>query len=304
MPKGMTCKPMDLVAFCTLFVYFLVLVLLLRSIDPGMHSYQVRILYGPVGELIGTAFAIGGLAVMTLSSGAAGSEKEVLCLSQTHHKVMQIYSHKRIVRDKFTIQSQVARQSNRRESWMWACTNLELLASLRPLYLLCSALQGSKNITSITEHSRPGWPIIQWFFDGLQGLLVAIPAHQVLVCHVQATVYGDIMGLAGSILFTLYLLIGRSLRTWMPIFAYVLPVNGTAALGLCASAVVLEGAGFNGSLTGLFGQFFHWQYFWRCFYMAAVPGIVGHVSFNALLKWLHPLIIALPSRSSALCLWW
>lgn len=99
-------------------------------------------------------------------------------------------------------------------------------------------------------------------------------------------------------MFVLYLLIGRVLREWMPLFAYVLPVNLTAALSLCACAVLIEGAKFDASLGGIFGQLADWHYFWRCFYLASVPGIVGHVSFNALLKWLHPLILALPGKSS------
>ena len=102
------------------------------------------------------------------------------------------------------------------------------------------------------------------------------------------------MGLAAAIMFVNYLLIGRSLRTWMPIFAYVMPVNVMAAIALCICAMLFEGSSFNASVHGIFGQFGSSRYFLRCLYLALVPGILGHVSFNALLKWLHPLVIALP----------
>ena len=112
----------------------------------------------------------------------------------------------------------------------------------------------------------------------------------------QATVYGDVVGLAAAVTFVFYLMIGRSLRRWMPIFAYVLPVNAVAALALSGCAILVEGAKFDASKHGLLGAYSHWTYLWRCVYMAAIPGILGHVSFNALLKWLHPLLIALPGE--------
>lgn len=118
----------------------------------------------------------------------------------------------------------------------------------------------------------------------------------ITACVLQATVYGDMMGLTASLMFVLYLLIGRSLRSWMPIFAYVMPVNVMAAISLCTFAIVLEDASFDASIHGIFGQFGKLHYFVPCFYLGAVPGILGHVSFNALLRWLHPLIIALPGK--------
>lgn len=104
------------------------------------------------------------------------------------------------------------------------------------------------------------------------------------------------MGYVAAIFFVVYLTIGRTVRTWMPIFAYVLPVNAIAALVLSSAALATEGAGVNRTPNGIFGQYCSWHYLWRSAYLGVVPGILGHVSFNALLKWLHPLLIALPGK--------
>ena len=82
------------------------------------------------------------------------------------------------------------------------------------------------------------------------------------------------MGLMSEVFFVVYLLIGRTLRSRMPIFAYVLPVNAIAALSLCCAALVYEGAGFNRTAQGLFGMCGSWHYLWRSLYLGAVPGFV------------------------------
>lgn len=116
--------------------------------------------------------------------------------------------------------------------------------------------------------------------------------------YLQVTIFGDAMGIVCSIFYVLYLSIGRTLRSWMPIFAYVFPLFTLGTITLCILALVFEGAEFNTTTKGLFGQYGSWHYLWRAFYLGAVPGIMGHVSFNTLLKWLNPLVIALAGKRS------
>ena len=108
------------------------------------------------------------------------------------------------------------------------------------------------------------------------------------------------MGIICVILYVFYLSIGRSLRSWMPLFAYVFPLFSLATITLGIAAVTVEGARFNTSTHGLFGQYGSWHYLWRSLYLGTVPGIVGHVSFNALLKWLNPLVITLAGAARTL----
>jgi len=65
-------------------------------------------------------------------------------------------------------------------------------------------------------------------------------------------------------------------------------VNSLAQVLLCAT-LTFEGVSFDASPTGLFGLFGSWSYLWRSVYLGAIPGVVGMVSFTAVLKWLHPL---------------
>lgn len=114
-----------------------------------------------------------------------------------------------------------------------------------------------------------------------------------LISILQVSLFGDAIGIVSAAFYVLYLSIGRTLRTWLPIFAYVFPLFSLATITLALAALITEGAKFDTSTSGLFGQYVSWHYLWRTLYLGAVPGILGHVSFNALLKWLNPLIIAL-----------
>lgn len=81
----------------------------------------------------------------------------------------------------------------------------------------------------------------------------------------------------------------------MPLFVYACPVTGTAALALTFAALVFEmsasvAAGVRG---GVIGWLLNGKYAACVMYLAIVPGIVGHTGFNALLRWLTPLSVAL-----------
>lgn len=59
-----------------------------------------------------------------------------------------------------------------------------------------------------------------------------------------ATWYGDVMSLGAAAAIIGYMVIGHTLRQWMPLFLYALPVTLTAALVLAAAAATVEGMGF------------------------------------------------------------
>jgi len=46
----------------------------------------------------------------------------------------------------------------------------------------------------------------------------------------QVTLVGDLLGLFAHVVFVIYLAIGRGLRQWLPLFAYVLPMHALTAL--------------------------------------------------------------------------
>ena len=75
---------------------------------------------------------------------------------------------------------------------------------------------------------------------------------------------------------------------------------------LFCAALTFEGVGFDTSSSGLFGLFGSWAYLWKSLYLGIIPGVLGVVSFAAVLKWLQPLVVALPgefkSQTPDLCI--
>ncbi len=110
----------------------------------------------------------------------------------------------------------------------------------------------------------------------------------------QVSLRGDLEALAAATVFAVYLTIGGELRAWMPLFLYAVPVNGVAALVLCSVGLVFEGATpWGAGRQGVFGYLTNGRYAGVSVYLALVPGIVGHTSFNAVLKYISPMIITL-----------
>ena len=110
----------------------------------------------------------------------------------------------------------------------------------------------------------------------------------------QVSLRGDLEALGAATVFAVYLTIGGELRGWMPLFLYAVPVNGVAATTLCSVGLIFEGAvPWGAGRRGIFGYLTDGRYAAVSIYLAIVPGIVGHTSFNAVLKYISPMIITL-----------
>jgi drug/metabolite transporter (DMT)-like permease len=114
------------------------------------------------------------------------------------------------------------------------------------------------------------------------------------VSEEEVTVLGDLLALSASAAVLPYLLIGRKLRSWMPLFIYAAPVTLLAAIELTIAAILFEGAKiFTAGGGGVFGWAGSLHFLPFVLYLGLVPGIIGHTGINALLKYMHPLIITL-----------
>jgi drug/metabolite transporter (DMT)-like permease len=108
-----------------------------------------------------------------------------------------------------------------------------------------------------------------------------------------ATFVGDLFSLFGAISIIGYLHVGRTLREWMPIFLYALPVTAVSAVLSTLLAFVFDGAQLTQTgPRGVFG-FFDAKHFGWVLYLACGPGIVGHTGFNTLLRFFPPLVISM-----------
>ncbi len=101
----------------------------------------------------------------------------------------------------------------------------------------------------------------------------------------QVTYFGDFLAFIGAVTVVGYIVAGRILREWMPVFIYATLVTGIAAIILIPFSWIL---GENTSAIGwLESDLLHWFIL-----LAFLAGIIGHTGLNACLRWLNPLTIS------------
>lgn len=102
------------------------------------------------------------------------------------------------------------------------------------------------------------------------------------------TFLGDSLALLGALTVVGYIVCGRILRSWMPIFLYAFPVTLLGAvLLLPASWLVESDFATYGVLGWLDPTFFGWF-----LALALIAGLLGHTGLNTCLKYLSPLVIS------------
>lgn len=108
------------------------------------------------------------------------------------------------------------------------------------------------------------------------------------------SVAGDAASLAAAFAMIGYLLVGRRLRNWMPIFVYACPVTGSAALLLSLAALATDGHAVIGADgRGVLGWIASGAYAPYVVYLALGPGLAGHTGLNTCLRYMTPLMIGL-----------
>ena len=101
----------------------------------------------------------------------------------------------------------------------------------------------------------------------------------------DVTLWGDFLAFAGAITVVGYIVAGRILREWMPVFVYAVPVTLLAGLLLIPVSILM------GESTSALGWIDSELLGWFIL-LAFLAGIVGHTGLNACLRWLPPLTIS------------
>lgn len=102
----------------------------------------------------------------------------------------------------------------------------------------------------------------------------------------EVTLLGDTLAFLGAITVVGYIVIGRVMRPWLPIFIYATPVTAIAAVLLIPLSYLL---GENSTTFGWIGSsLLPWFVL-----LAFLAGIVGHTGLNACLKHVSPLVISI-----------
>ena len=102
------------------------------------------------------------------------------------------------------------------------------------------------------------------------------------------TVLGDALAFGGAVFVVGYIVVGRILRTWLPIFLYAFPVTLLAALLLIPLSWLIEPEFASYGVVGwIDGEFFIWFLL-----LAFVAGLLGHTGLNTCLRYISPLIVS------------
>ena len=101
----------------------------------------------------------------------------------------------------------------------------------------------------------------------------------------EVTLWGDMLAFAGAITVVGYIVAGRILREWMPVFVYAVPVTLIGGILLIPFSIIM------GEETSALGWIESDLLSWFIL-LAFLAGIVGHTGLNACLRWLPPLTIS------------
>jgi len=102
------------------------------------------------------------------------------------------------------------------------------------------------------------------------------------------TLYGDMLAFAGGVFVVGYIVCGRLLRTWMPIFLYAFPVTLIGGVLLIPASFILES---DFAEFGTFG-WLAMEYLPWFLLLAAIAGFLGHTGLNTCLRYVSPLVVS------------
>ena len=105
----------------------------------------------------------------------------------------------------------------------------------------------------------------------------------------SVTFFGDQLAFFGAVFVVGYIVCGRILRDWMPLFLYAFPVTLIGGLLLIPASWLLES---EYSDFGAFGYLGHETLLWFVL-LAFIAGILGHTGLNYCLKYVSPLLISI-----------
>jgi drug/metabolite transporter (DMT)-like permease len=103
------------------------------------------------------------------------------------------------------------------------------------------------------------------------------------------SVLGDVLAFGGAVFVVGYIVIGRILRTWMPIFVYAFPVTLVGGLLLLPCSWLLEPNFAEFGAAGWVDS----AYFRTFLALAIFAGLLGHTGLNTCLRYISPLVVSI-----------
>ena len=184
-------------------------------------------------------------------------------------------------------------------SWTYSLRETSLTHSLLWVSMAPIIINGGSWIAHLIgcNTRSPSWVETGGTLIGLAGALIMLLDVKPGISEAGGpSLTGDLYALLGAAAVSVYLLIGRTLRAWMPLWIYAFGVVGIAY----ATCIVLAFA-FGEMEAGysIYGMFQH-PYLWYALYLGIGPGIAGHTLLNYLVKFVSPLTISTAMLSEPL----
>ena len=140
----------------------------------------------------------------------------------------------------------------------------------------------------MTNHRSPNnFEIIGAVLGVLGAAITLLDQGDVQGSH-TVTAFGDFLAFLGAIFVVGYIVCGKILRTWMPIFIYAFPVTLISSILLVPASFILEP---DASQLGAFG-WLEMQYLPWFLLLALIGGLLGHTGLNTCLRYMSPLTVS------------
>ena len=189
-------------------------------------------------------------------------------------------------------------------SWVWSLEHTSLTHSLLWVTMYPIVLNSGHWVCFLVSQylylkwkeffEKPTWLETAGSIVGIGGAIVMLADVTVASSpnEKSPTIVGDMAAFMGAVTMCVYLLVGRWMRKWCPIWLYMTPVAFFAALTCTVASALFEGMSWGGlGATSWFG-FLSPLYILFAFYLGGGAGVGGHTLLNYLLTFLSTLVVS------------
>ena len=164
-------------------------------------------------------------------------------------------------------------------------THSLLFVTAHPLVIVLGMGVLARTATNVRAPARMEWVGAAVCFIGASLALFDAGSAQ---GDQTVTLWGDALAFSGAVFVVGYIVVGRVLREWMPIFLYAFPVTLVGAVVLLPLSWMIEPefASF-GALGWIEAEFLGWFLL-----LALIAGLLGHTGLNTCLRYISPLVVS------------